>query len=432
MPENGDPAIALKAPKISREIFGGILDYDGMGFYPGVELLNFVFCTEGKVLLPSDDPIRLKRQSHDFARRLVWDEGFDAFSGKNDVLYNEETEHAIRDLMECLQLEIPNLRKKPTWERAHFFPYTRSLIHWDARLRGSRIKFERRYLRGGGAFAFHVLRKDRDANRLNRCREGFGKLFSSDAQSSLEKLTSVLADVGVVDDSPKKDDVEGTSSVHNDGQEDLYRNGVVRILEHKQSSVTRIKAIINWTTFWLINLQHCRAAKHLERPISKIICDCGTGNKQLRRASRRCLKDMQSLIVESVDKAVKEHSATMSRQQISKIRSFFWASAASIKMLNAWTGRRHFTLGLNILETLVLASADLKGELPFEKFVDDWLFEKYNIVAGRKAAEKYGLLSVFDASIFEDNENKLATHMAAAGLLTQYSDATRMVSVGGM
>ena len=64
--------------------------------------------------------------------------------------------------------------------------------------------------------------------------------------------------------------------------------------------------------------------------------------------------------------------------------------------------------------------------------IPNFYYEKYNIIVGRKAAEKSGLLSVFDATIFEDNESKLATHMTAAGLLTQYSDATRMVCAGAM
>lgn len=425
------PSNSIKGPQISKEIFGGILDYDGMGFYPGVELLNFVFGAEGKVLLQSDDPISFRRQAHDFARRLVWDDEFDASGYESDVLYDEHTEKAIRYLMECLQLEIPNLKKKPIWERAHFFPYTRSLIHWDGRKRGGKIIIERRYLRGGGAFAFHVLRKDENANRLERCRRGFERLFSENP-SPLEKLASVLALAGKADDNPVEDTIEPTS-LRNDGQEDLYREGMVRILEHTEvSSVTRIKAIINWTAFWLINLQHCRAADYLGLLPGNIICDCGAGHQQLRRASQRCLKDIQALIMDSVEKAVNDRSATMSKKQKDKIRSFFWASAASIKMLNAWGGRRHFTLGLRILETLVLASTDSSAELPFEEFVDDWLFEKYHIVTGRRAAEKSGLLSTFDASIFEDNESKLATHMAAAGLLTQYSDATRMVSAGVM
>ncbi len=423
----------MKAPDASLSIFGGILIYDGMGYYPGVELLNFIFGTPDDNLLPSGGPILVKRVANEFARKLVWDDGFNSSDFETDVLYDEQTESSIRYLMECLQLEIPNLRKKPTWERAHFFPYTRSLIHWDARNKSNGISIERRYLRGGGAFAFHVLRKDKDQARLQRCRDGFAKLFSEEKESPLEKLASVLADAGKTDDEPSEDTIEPKSVLKNDGHEELYRESVVRIIEHTElSSATRIKAIINWTAFWLINLQHCRAADYLEKPHYKIICDCGAGHPQLRRASQRCLKDIQTLILEAVDRSAKKANAEMSKKQRDQIRSFFWATAASIKMLNAWSGRRHFTLGLDILETLVLASTGSMEELPFDQFIDEWLFGKFNIVTGVKSAERSGLLSYFDASIFEDNESELALHMTAAGLLKQYSDATRMVNAGLM
>jgi hypothetical protein len=64
--------------------------------------------------------------------------------------------------------------------------------------------------------------------------------------------------------------------------------------------------------------------------------------------------------------------------------------------------------------------------------LSEWLYEKCRIVIGRSAAEKSNLLTSLDSSIFEDNENELSNQMSAAGLLTQYSDATRMVSAGGL
>jgi hypothetical protein len=168
----------LKAPEISRTLFGGVLVYDGAGHYPGLELLNFVFGSDADRLLPHEDPIRIKRRSHDFARKLVWDE--DEFPNDpryDSVIVDDHSELALRRLLECLQLEIPNLTKRPSWERAHFFPYTRSLIHWDARKGAQNARIERRYLRGGGALAFHVLRKDADTERKENIRKGFEALY---------------------------------------------------------------------------------------------------------------------------------------------------------------------------------------------------------------------------------------------------------------
>jgi hypothetical protein len=213
--------IVLKGPEISRQIFGGVLDYDGAGHYPGLELLNFVFGTESKLLLPASDPILIRRRAHDFARKLVWGEKFHEHIGRRDVLYDDDTEDAIRRLMECLQLDIPSTKKRPTWERAHFFPYTKSLIHWDAREKTNGISIERRYLRGGGALAFHILRLDRNAERLKRMRDGFSTLFSLDSYSPLEQLSNVLATKGKIDDTPRPDDVEKASSLFDDEFEDL-------------------------------------------------------------------------------------------------------------------------------------------------------------------------------------------------------------------
>jgi hypothetical protein len=141
---------------------------------------------------------------------------------------------------------------------------------------------------------------------------------------------------------------------------------------------------------------------------------------------------MQGLLLNAVDTLAASKEGSLARKRKNNMRGFFWATAATIKLLNAWRGRRHFTLGLDILETLVLAACTEKQEMAFDQFTDEWLFRKCGIVVGRKAAEGSGLLSSLDASIFEDNENQLVNQMSAAGLLTQYSDATRMVSTGGL
>ena len=114
------------------------------------------------------------------------------------------------------------------------------------------------------------------------------------------------------------------------------------------------------------------------------------------------------------------------------MKGFYSSTAATIRFLNSFTGRRHFTLGLDILETLVLACCNKTSEIPYPQFVHDWLFERCRIVVGRRAAEISDLSNSYDISIFEDNENALAKEMAAAGLATNYSDQTIMVGTGGL
>lgn len=426
----------IKTPDVSRRLFGGVLDYDGAGYYPGLELLNFVYCIDGDVLLADEKDVRIRRRAHNFARQLVWDKNFTDNPQRRNVLFDEDSEDAIRRLLECLQVDIPNMSKKSSlnWERAHFFPYSPSLIHWDAR-RGragsNRIGIERRYLRGAGALAHHVLRMDPDKARHARCRDGFINLFP-ERQTALERLTKVLLDKGAVDTTPYVDEIEAQSEVRNDRHEDFYRNGVANILEHGELSVVaRVRALMNFTAFWLLLIQHSRASARLEMQSSFIVADCGATHPQLRRVSQRCFKDVQQVIV---DASLKEagNPEQWAKQGKNRIRGFFWATAATIGLLNSWSGRRHFTLGINILETLVLATTHGSEEIPFEQFIDEWLYEQCSIVVGRQAAERSGLLNSLDASIFEDNEARLAVQMKAAGLLTEYSDATKMIGTGGL
>jgi hypothetical protein len=120
----------------------------------------------------------------------------------------------------------------------------------------------------------------------------------------------------------------------------------------------------------------------------------------------------------------------VSPKQIAKVRAFFSGTAATVRMLNAWKGRRHLTLGLDCIEMLVLACVPHRGELSFDEFVTEWLYRRCGIVVGRQAASAANLLGSLDAAIFEANEARLATQMRTIGLLTEYSDATRMVRTG--
>jgi hypothetical protein len=423
----------LKGPDVSRAIFGGVLEYDGAGHYPGVELLNLVFGTVADDLLPESDEINLRRRAHDFARKLVWSEELFALHPlKGEVLYDKFSEEALRKLLECLQLEIPSSKKRPNWERAHFFPYTKSLVHWDARERSKRISLERRYFRGGGAHAYRVLRKDPDKARLERTRSGFRSLYEATETGALEQLASVLATQGYSDPEDRSDEIESQGFVFNDDLDEIYRRGTKRILEHTDlASVVRIRSLIRWTAFWLVLIQHVRAARTLGEVNSHLITDCASSFPQLRRASQRCLKEKLAQIDETVENTARGLNGKIPDSRRTSIRGFFWASAATIGLLNSWRGRRHFTLGIKMIETLVMASTAPQSEITFEKFLHEHLFGAYRLIVGRSSAEEAGLLTSIDGSVFEDNEEHLARQMAAAGFLTEYSDATRMVGIGG-
>lgn len=416
--------VVRKGPDVSRELFGGVLDFDSAGHYPGLELLNFIFCSDSSDRLPSSDTVQITRRSHDFGRKLVWDSTFKDDARRHTVLLGDTSaEDTLRELLRCLQLEIPNGAKEPNWSRAHFFPYTPSLIHWDARDRSNSIRLERLYLRGGGALAFKILRSDPDAVRLNRITEGFDQLYSATADSPLEMLAGFINEQSKSDPEPVRDEIEKATRTNIDEFEDVYREGVLNILEQLEAtSVSKIRAIMGWTALWLVLMQNRRTRQKLELHESPIICDCGAGSPQLRRASQRCLQDVLANILGAIDSV-----SVLPKAQRNKIRSFFWATAAANGFLNSWRGRKHFTLSVDALEMIVLATIPAGSELPFERFVTEILFERLGIAVGRGAAEGSGLINSIDASIFEENEAQLALQMIATGLVTQYSDATRMV-----
>lgn len=429
-----EESIVLKGAEISKELFGGVFDSDGAGFYPGLELINLIFCS-GSEILPNSGSAKIVRRAHDFTRRLVWDDSFSSQPGRRDTLLDDESEEALRQMFECLQLPIPGLRKAPTWARAHFFPYTRSLIHWDAKdrkKRGKEVSMERQYFRGGGAMAFHVLRVDQDKSRHSEIVEGFKNLYP-DSDSPLERVAAEFARNGHSDASPVEDQLEGKTVILNDSLEDLYRDGIKRVLSHNNlSGVSRIRAVINWTAFWLICMQVKRSAFAANDTDKHLICDCGGTSPQLRRASQRCLIEIQSLIASAVSALVDEKDGDLPKKQLNNLKAFFTSTAATIGLLNARTGRRHFSPGLDLVETLVLAGIEEGGEMTFDAFLFEWLHQKCGLIIGRRAAEGTGVISSLDAGIFEDNEEALAAQMAAQGLLTTYSDATRMVNTIGL
>jgi hypothetical protein len=86
------------------------------------------------------------------------------------------------------------------------------------------VSIERRYLRGGGAYAYNVLRFDKDVNRLDQIRSTFTEIYFVNDQSPLESLAKTLKSHGKVDESPVEDIIESRSrSMHNDEMDELYR-----------------------------------------------------------------------------------------------------------------------------------------------------------------------------------------------------------------
>lgn len=420
---------ALTGPQITKELFGGVLDIDGAGHYPGLELLNFILCSPDGILPGGEvKNIRISRRSHAFARRLVAGDGLLTEDECAAVLLDEESKRAIIHLLRCVELAVPNAVKSKIWERTHFFPYTRSLVHWDARTRNGSFRYERRYLRGGGAFAFAILRHDQDKDRLSKIRVGFESLYPQDNQGPLELLAATLIEHGRGDIDPVEDTLERDSKVRNDDMDNLLRDGVLSIVSNQRvPEVQRIRALMNWIGIWLVLMEASRSAAYLGKQRSFLTVDCAGAHSQLRRASQKCLKNILSNIEEASVKQAHSLGGDVSPTQRNKIKGFFSSTAALCGLLNAPKGRRHFTLKLEAIEALVLACG-LQTERSFEEFTSSWLGDRCGLIVGREAASRSGLLKDFDATIFEENERQFAEQMRATGMLRVYSDATRMVS----
>ena len=62
MSETAEAPNPIKGPQVSREIFGGVLEYDGAGHYPGLELLNLALGTAGDELFPKEENIAVTKR----------------------------------------------------------------------------------------------------------------------------------------------------------------------------------------------------------------------------------------------------------------------------------------------------------------------------------------------------------------------------------
>ena len=109
-------------------------------------------------------------------------------------------------------------------------------------------------------------------------------------------------------------------------------------------------------------------------------------------------------------------------------RNFFSATMGTIGGLNAMQGKRHFTLQPQLLEAIVLATLDRK-EIAFEEFCRSVLFRDLDLIVDRVSASECERLSNMNLSDFDDNADHLASALEALGLLQQYSDMTKMVTV---
>lgn len=421
-----------KGTELSQAVYGGVLDIDNSGSSPGVELLNFIFgVPEDFLLSPNEAPAPVK-YGHHLARQLAHGPDSDYKPILNEILEGQEAEKVLKNLFASLQIQPPNVKRSTDsgWTRKPFFPFTKSLVHWD--IKKSNKKIERVWMRGGGSLLHKILRKDDNEFRLEKIRDGFRALYKLTEGSALDRISIFFRDKSEHVFSSNPDEIETRSKANIDDFEDVYRNGVLNILEHPQlTTVGKVETLVNWSALWLVLMQYRRSCSVIERKdVSPIVCDCATTATAIRRISRKQFKHVFGTIRTALDVTDKKLELSLSDGQKNRIRGFFPSTASSVGLLNAYTGNRYFTLKVTTLETIVAALVKVDDETPFMKFLDCVLYKKLGIVVSRGAAKAAGFLEDYDGTIFENNEIGLASQMKASGLLTTYSDATQMVRFG--
>lgn len=421
-----------------RAAYGAVLTQQGRGFYVTLELLAILWGVNDLKLplLIRDGPVRYRRRSHDFARRIM--AGEEVGDGQ---LGGEETRRILRALLESLRVPIPNRRVMPGWLGQHLYPYLGELIHYDAAPRRKNdINIERYTYRGAGGLAHKMLRIDDDPERLEANRRGL-RVLVEDAGGALGELARacVSHDVGKDNEDAFTDEMEAKTVVVPTAWVDHLRNGVRNIVSRDVVRAKKVELLMLWVPYCIARHQLDIAADIVGREPMLLPISVVPRNTPIRQVARRELDYARSLVEEglrlqaermaedaSTDDTNVYHALATKRRWQSPYLGFFTQTLSNVGALNAHAGVRHLTLQLPLLEALVCAVLPPGHELPFEDFCD-LLFRNYRMVTGPKKPGGSGPLGRIDTTDFRDNAQQLARDLEALGLLTSYSDATRMV-----
>ena len=106
---------------------------------------------------------------------------------------------------------------------------------------------------------------------------------------------------------------------------------------------------------------------------------------------------------------------------------FYRATMAHVGAVNDNKGIRHYTLKLPILESIVHATVDKGEPMEFDNFCSEILCGKLRLVVDPKSGRDEGLTQSINHTDLKHNASGLKTRLAALGLITDYSDAHKMV-----
>jgi hypothetical protein len=449
---------------VVKACFGATLSDLGRGFFVALELFAILRGTwemDGDGLLPppseSETAFRYLRRSHDFARRMPTDPVDLLFAEERSVLDGEATRTTLGALVDALTVPFPGSRGPQPFKRRLLFPYVGELVHYDAVDRPSRradvahrISLERYTYRGAGGLAHKMLRTDPSAERLQRNRRGLAELVC-DSGTALGRLAMAMRshdrEPSNVDE-PFEDTGEATASLRIEGQRwvEALRGGVANIVERNGvPRAKRVELLLHWIPYCVARYQLDVARAISDEGEIEIPIDLRATPNTIRRASQvelaRCpvvigealARTAARLAAEQSDEVVRRSyeqvaaSGLKSGTNLKSARAFFTSTLWGVGALNAPSGLRHFTLHLPMIEALVAASLAPGQDMAFGEFAEDVLFRRYGLVVDHGSGRRSSLGDHIDTAEFEENGEILARKLAALGLLTEYSDATRVV-----
>jgi hypothetical protein len=443
---------------VVRECFGAALSDIGRGFFVTLELFAILrglldIADDGPPSIlsvpPPGQPVKYLRRSHDFARRMPTQPEDLLGAEELQALEGGDTRATLAALIDALTVPFPGRRGRQPFKQRLLYPYVGELIHYDAVDRRGTVSLEQYTFRGAGGLAYKILGRDPDADRLARNERGLRELIS-DSGSALGRLASALLSHDLV---PRpggamfEDERAGNAEPRPQGSRWSLAlcDGVANIVGHGAlTRAKRVELLMHWVPYCIARYQLDVATATLARDPVEIPIDLRSGPNTIRRASQELLQRVPTTIgqalavtAESLAETMEEGDAAEFRQiakdalgaktHLKSARAFFTSTLWTVGALNAPAGTRHFTLRLPMLEAMVAAGIPPGEEMAFTDFCGDVLFGRYGLLLDQGAARRSAVADAIDTAEFEENGEILARRLASLGLLTEYSDATRIV-----
>lgn len=435
-----------------NDVFGGKIHNINSGFNTSLEFFGLISGSlrSGSPLL--EDGFEVKHISSDFARRYAWPpqnvndrelmigskSEMEIFTG--DLKNIEDPYHQpLRGLIQALAApRKPGTRAPREWHTSYLMPYSNNIAHWEAKPRRSssrkkvrgdkrndQVNLERSDWRGAGSLAHHLIRTDKNLDRLAKIRDGLAEIFNE--TSIIDKLFDTLNSKNNAIGTSKTDKIESEcKTLDSDGDE--LRKGVYNILTITDKKV-RLEALMYFLPLAIMCHTLRRAHKILEKNAFYTgVVDFGTTASQLRRQSKLDLNLANKHLSGAIEKVGKEsgHTEKFVTDAKKQFAGYYTATASAIGFLNAHTGVRHHTIKEQLLCALVIA--EIPGDdITLNEFANR-LYKNWGMVINRESADKAGLLMEINGELFNRNTNEyLASSLRKLGALKEFSDSTVMV-----